>query len=89
MKTHIKCAIDVHETSLESVDEILDKIQQYLRQKRNVTLDRVAFEEIKQHHGETFNSFYVAVKKQAEEADLCDHCIETRICTKIMVGIKS
>ena len=89
MKTHIKCVIDVHETSQESVDEILDKIQQFLRQKRNVTLDRVAFEEIKQHHGETFDSFYVAVKKQAEEADLCDHCIETRICTKIMVGIKS
>ena len=66
MKTHIKCAIyiDVHETSQESVDEILDKIQQYLRQKRNVTLDRVAFEEIKQQQGETFDSFYVAVKKQ-------------------------
>ena len=53
MKTHIKCAIDVHETSQESVDEILDKIQQYLGQKRNVTFDR-AFEEIKQQHGETF-----------------------------------
>ena len=89
MKTHIKCAIDVHEISQESVDEIFDKIQQYLRQKRNITLDRVAFEEIKQQHGETFDCFYVAVKIQAEEADLCDHCIETRICTKIMVGIKS
>ena len=50
---------------------------------------RVAFEEIKQRHGEAFGNICVAVKKQADEADLCDHCIQTRIYTNIMVGIKN
>ena len=38
---HLKCAIDVLHSENSTVEEIVDKIHKYLRQKRNVALDRV------------------------------------------------
>ena len=87
MRVHLKCAIDISETDNSTVDEILDKIQDFLRQKRNVALDRVAFEERKQYEGECFDNFYVSLKKLAEESDLCDNCTEQRLVTRIMSGV--
>ena len=55
-----------------------------LRQKRNITLDRVAFEERKQQEGELFDDFYVAIRSLADESDLCEHCKEQRITTRII-----
>ena len=84
---HLKCAIDISDESNLTVEEILDRIQQHLRQKRNVALDRVAFEERKQERGENFDDYYVAIRKLADESDLCIHCIEERLTTKIMSGL--
>ena len=82
MRIHIKCAIDVSDDDQSTIEEILDKIQQHLRQKRNIALDRVSFEQREQQVGESFDEFYVAVKQLAEEADLCEHCEEQRIGLK-------
>ena len=87
MKIHLKCAIDVVENDNSSVNEVLDKVENYLRQKRNVALDRVAFEERKQHDGEDFDTFYVSLRKLAEEGEICQNCVETRLVTRIMSGI--
>jgi len=57
MRFHIKCAMDITDDGNETVDEILNKIQDYLRQKRNVALDRVAFEERKQHRVRVSTNF--------------------------------
>ena len=67
MKLHIKCAMNIEEGTSDSVTEILDKIQLHLRQKRNVALDRVAFEERKQEAGEHFDDFYVAIKNRQKK----------------------
>ena len=88
MRTHLKCAIDVSDNNNLTVTQILDKIQEYLRQKRNIALDRVAFEERRQENGESFDDFYVALRKLAEESDLCDACFEQRIVTRVMSGIR-
>ena len=71
------------------MEEIFEQIQEHLRQERNVALDRVAFDERKQETRETFDEFYVAVKNLAEESNLCDNCVEQRLTTKIMSGIKT
>ena len=89
MKLHIKCAIEISDHNELSIEEILDQIQEYLRQKRNVALDRVAFDERKQETGETFDEFYVSIRKLSEEADLCDNCVEQRLTTKIMSSLKN
>ena len=61
MKIHLKCAIDVSHSDNFTVEEIHDKIQENLRQKRNFALDRVAFEERKQLEGESFDHFCVSL----------------------------
>lgn len=87
MRNHLKCAIGIPEDNTFTIEEILDKIQQHFRQKRNVALDRVAFEGRKQEEGEDFDEFYVSIRKLAEEADLCEACVEQRLTTKIMASI--
>ena len=86
MITHIKCAVNIDNDSELSIKEILDQIQAHFRQKRNVALDQVAFE---QRVHESFDEFYVAVKQLAEEADICPTCKDQRITTKIMASIKN
>ena len=88
MRTHLKCAIDIADQNDFTVSEILDKIQEYLRQKRSIALDRVAFEERRQEHDESFDEFYVSLRNLAEESDICEKCYEQRITTRIMSGIK-
>ena len=68
-------------------DEVLDKIKEYIRSQRNIALDCVAFEERKQAPGETFDSYLIAIKTLARDADLCTHCLNRRLVTKIMTGI--
>lgn len=87
MRIHLKCAIDISDDSDLTITQIMDSIQKYLRQKRNVALDRVAFDERTQEKGETFDEYYVVVRKLSEEGDLCGHCIEQRLTTRIMSGI--
>ena len=68
-------------------DEVLDKIKNYIRSQRNIALDCVAFEERKQAAGENFDSFLIAIKTLARDADLCNECLNRRLVTKIMSGI--
>ena len=87
MRAHIKCAVGINEEEDISVNEILNRIQGYLRGKRNIALDRVAFANRKQEEGESFDHFYVALKKLAEESEKCRHCYDESMVTKIMSSI--
>ena len=50
-------------------------------------MDRILFEQRKQLDGEDFESFLVAIRQIAENADLCEgHCVE---CTKICIGLRT
>ena len=90
MRQHLKCAIDiVADDENISLKDILDKIQQHLRLKRNEAIDRVAFENLRQDDHQTFDEFYVALKKLAIESDLCKECVDSRLVTKIMAGVNS
>ena len=68
-------------------NEVLNKIKNYIRSQRNIALDCVAFEERKQAAGENFDSFLIAIKTLARDADLCNECLNRRLVTKIMSGI--
>ena len=65
-------------------DEVLDKIKNYIRSQRNITLDCVAFEEREQAGGENFDSFLFTIKTLARDADLCNEYLNRRLVTKIM-----
>ena len=66
---------------------ILEKVHNYIISQRNIALDCVAFEEHKKSVGESFDSFLIAIKTLARDADLCNACIDRRLVTKIMSGI--
>ena len=57
-------------------DEVLHKIKNYIRSQRNIALDcSVAFEERKQAAGENVDSYLIAIKTLARDADLRDECL--------------
>lgn len=72
----------------DTAESALNKIERYLRLQRNVAVDRVRFEERCQHEDEPFDSFLIALKELAADAELCTTCIEERITTRIMSGIQ-
>ena len=88
MRSYIKCALGISKDTTMSVKEILDNVEQHLRQRRNIAIDRAAFEERRQQEGESFDNFYVSLKKLSAEADLCGQCLEPRLVTRIMTGIR-
>ena len=59
-----------------------------MRSKRNIALDRVAFEECRQSTSESFDDFFIRLRRLADSAELCGNCADTRLATRIMVGIR-
>ena len=88
MRAVLQLAIGIDTDDASSVSEIVDAIQGYVRSKRNVTLDRVALEERRQEEGETFDEYYIALREIANNADLCKVCVDDRLTTRIMAGIR-
>ena len=72
-----------------TLNEQLDEIAEHFRRQRNVALYRVQFEQRQQQAGESFNNFYVSIRELATDAELCGTCLETRLTTRIMSGVRS
>ena len=71
MRSVLHLAIGIENDDDISVLEILDQIHEYVRAKRNVTLDRVALEERKQEDGEPFDQFYIDLREIANRLRPC------------------
>jgi hypothetical protein len=69
-------------------DDVLDRIGIHVREKRNVVLDRVAFEERRQGPAESFDEFYISLRRLTDAADICGTCLDRRMVTRIMAGIR-
>ncbi len=88
MQQIVEVALGILPTSALSPTDVLDRISTYIRSKRNIALDRVAFEECEQSAAETFDDFYIRLRNLAEAADLCGTCLDTRMTTRVMAGIR-
>eukprot|EP00117_Sycon_ciliatum_P026792 scpid93452/ scgid4530/ len=86
MRATLEHAIDIG--SCAPVTDVLDVMHGFLRSQRNVALDRTAFAERRQEAGESFDDFVVALKAIAKNGDLCDHCLEQQMVTRIMCGVR-
>ena len=60
---------------------VLDRIREHVRAKRNIALEQSL-----EKGGEPFDQFYIALR--ANKADLCQHCIDAQLTTRIMSGIR-
>ena len=69
-------------------DDVLDRIADHVRAKRNIALDRMAFEECRQGPHESFDDFYVRLLRLADSAEICPACRDRNLSTHIMIGIR-
>ena len=71
MQSVIKNALGIDFSSLVvTVDDVLDRIVQYLREQWNIIHDLVDFHECQQQPGESFDSFYCSLKDIAGNCKL-------------------
>ncbi len=86
IRFHCKLAKEDNGTT---VPLILDQLNEYYRERRNIALDRVNFHQRRQGPDEDFDQFQFALLEMAEDAALCSHCVhcrEDQIVTQIIVG---
>ena len=69
-----------------ALETVLDQLADYVWAKRNIALDRVAFEERRQGSLETFDDFYIGLRRLAETADLCATCFHNRLVTRMITS---
>ena len=79
MRQVVEIALGILPTDSKSPDEVLDSITAYIRAKRNVALDRVAFRECCQSATESFDDFYMRLKSLAGPAQLCGACTDEQM----------
>jgi hypothetical protein len=88
MQQVVEVALGITPATATTPDHVFDLIADYIRAKRKMALDRVAFEERRQGPSESFDDFYIGLRRLAEAADLCGTCSETRLVTRIIAGTR-
>ena len=88
MQQIVEVALGISPTAATTPEDVLDQINIYIRSKRNIALDRVAFEDCHQSATESFDDFYIRLRNLADAADLCASCRDTRLTTRIMAGVR-
>ena len=88
MQGHVRHNLEIAWDGSVSTKDILRAIGARLRGHRSLVLDRLLFEERKQEENEDFDKFHAALCKLAIRADLCTHCRDDRIASKIIAGIR-
>jgi hypothetical protein len=84
----VEVTLGILPTTMTTPDAVLDRIADYIRAKRNIALDRVAFEERRQGPSETFDDFYIGLRRLADAANLCATCFDSRLVTRIIAGTR-
>jgi hypothetical protein len=88
MQQVVEVALGILPTSPLSPSDVIDRITDHVRSKRNIALDRVAFDECRQHTSESFDDFYIRLRTLANAADMCAACLDSLMATRIMAGIR-
>ncbi|XP_046453081.1 keratin, type I cytoskeletal 9-like [Daphnia pulex] len=74
MQQVVEVALGILPTSPLSLSDVIDRITDHVRSKRNIALDRVAFDECRQHTSESFDDFYIRLRTLADAADMRAAC---------------
>ena len=78
--------------STQPVNEVLDILQTHIKSQRNEAIRRWELFTCKQMEGESFDDFYVKIKRASEEVDICaghnGQCEETQLKQVILMGLR-
>ena len=70
-----------------TVEEVLRVIEEFVRARKNIVVDRHEFYKRRQQPGESFEHFFVSLRQLGRQAAICDHCGDTQLVTLITVGV--
>ena len=87
MRSIVEHVLGIGQDSTKTCEEMLQDIKAHIRSNRNIQIDKVSFEKRTQKQGELFDDYLVSIRKMARNADLCKHCLDDRLLTKIMAGL--
>ena len=88
MRSILKNVIDIDLTSdTLPVENVLTSIETQLREQRHIIHNLLDFHERHQRGGETFDSFYYALKEIAANFDLSSMTVEEEFVIRILTGI--
>ena len=84
--------LDIPPDTDKTVEDVLDVLQEHIKNLRNEALRRRELLSCKQLEGESFSAFYVRLKHIAEEVDICPGssslCEETQLKMIILMGVR-
>jgi hypothetical protein len=69
MQQVVEIALGILPTSITTPNQVLDQIGDYVRGKLNIALDRVAFKERRQGPSESFDDFFIGLRRLADATD--------------------
>ncbi|KAK3870704.1 hypothetical protein Pcinc_024085 [Petrolisthes cinctipes] len=76
----------------KTVDEVLNELQEHIKNSRKETIQRRDLLNCKLKQGESFSDFYVRIRHIAEEIDVCPGksvtCEETQLKMVILMGVR-
>ena len=71
-----------------TVDEILQKFDEFAIGDVNETYERYVFHSRNQNEGETFESFLTALRSLIKTCRYCDNCVDSVLRDRIVLGIR-
>jgi hypothetical protein len=71
MQQGVEVASGMRPSTVTTLNAVFDRISDYIRAKRNVSFDRMAFEERRQGPSEHFDDFYIGLWWLVEAEGLC------------------
>ena len=85
MQKIVEFSIGIKPTHVTTTERVLDRIEEYIRSKRSIALDLVAFAECRQESSESFDDFYIRMKGLAEAAEITTE-LEKWMTVRILAG---
>ena len=84
----IRHAVEIPLDTPLTLDQVLQKVKDYLKSQRNIAVDRYKLVRRKQETGESFDDFLVELREQAEDANLSSMTADEWIATLIVSGVR-
>ena len=71
-----------------TLQETLDIIDRHMRGQRNIAVRQQEFNLYRQQQDQSFDAYYARLKQLAKDADLCVHCLDQRLASAIITGLR-
>ena len=90
MQRKLAYRMGVPPNSTLPLDDVISRIQDYVKQQTNESVRRLKFSQVKQEEGESFANFFIRLQEASQLIDLCKgkDCVDYQIRHAIVVGVR-